>query len=65
RFDKNRHEFIVRRGMLRTLLASYLGGSAAGLGFTYSAHGKPRLEEAKNPGTLTFNLSHSDGVILC
>jgi len=65
RFEKNRHEFIVSRGMLRTLLASYLGGSAAGLRFTYSAHGKPRLEEARNPGTLTFNLSHSDGVIVC
>jgi len=65
RFDKNRHEFIVSRGMLRTLLASYLGGSAAGLRFTYSAYGKPRLEEAKNPGILTFNLSHSDGVIVC
>ncbi len=65
RFEKNRHEFVVGRGMLRTLLASYLDTSAAKLRFTYSEHGKPRLHDAEKNGTLTFNLSHSDGVILC
>jgi 4'-phosphopantetheinyl transferase len=65
RFEKDRHEFVVSRGMLRTLLASYLGGSATQLRFTYSEHGKPRLDDAEKADHLTFNLSHSDGVILC
>jgi 4'-phosphopantetheinyl transferase len=62
RFERNRNEFIFSRGMLRTLLGSYLGNSPADLRFAYSPHGKPSLLD-NNP--LNFNLSHTEGMMVC
>jgi 4'-phosphopantetheinyl transferase len=42
------------RGLLRQLLARYLGTRPAELAFTYNAHGKPAVA-----GMLHFNTSHS------
>lgn len=61
-FPADRRNFLFCRGMLRILLASYLGASPADLLFTYSAHGKPSL--ATSSGNLEFNLSHSNGHVL-
>jgi len=54
--------FTLCRGLLRTLLADYLGAAPAALEFHYGDAGKPALAEAQNPQRLTFNLSHSGGV---
>jgi len=62
RFVDDRRNFLFGRGMLRTLLASYLGASPAELLFAYSAHGKPGL--ATSSGGFEFNLSHSNGTLL-
>lgn len=61
-FEDDRRNFLFCRGMLRILLASYLGASPAELLFTYSAHGKPSL--APSSGSVEFNLSHSNGSLL-
>lgn len=61
-FDKDRHNFLFCRSMLRMVLASYLGALPAELVFVYSAHGKPSL--AKPNVCLDFNLSHSNGDVL-
>ena len=61
-FDKDRHNFLFCRSMLRMVLASYLGVLPAELVFAYSAHGKPSL--AKPNVCLDFNLSHSNGDVL-
>jgi 4'-phosphopantetheinyl transferase len=52
-FAEHRHDFVVFHGLLRTILARYLGADPAALRFAVSATGKPAL-----PG-LSFNLSHS------
>jgi 4'-phosphopantetheinyl transferase len=62
RFEDDRRNFLFGRGMLRILLASYLGASPAELLFAYSAHGKPGL--ATSSDGLEFNLSHSNGTLL-
>jgi 4'-phosphopantetheinyl transferase len=61
-FEKHRHDFIVSRGSLRVILASYLSVNPASLEFSYSAHGKPSLAV---PGSyLAFNASHTEGIAL-
>ncbi len=62
RFETSRDDFIFCRGMLRILLASYLGAPPAELCLAYSAHGKPSLVTPS--GDLEFNLSHSHGIVL-
>lgn len=60
--DKNR--FIVGRGLLRTILGSYLGINGSQLQFCYGEHGKPILTETSVVNPLSFNLSHSHELVL-
>lgn len=48
-------DFIVGRGRLRQILASYLHVNPAAIDLTYGKHGKPAL----TGNALQFNLSHS------
>jgi 4'-phosphopantetheinyl transferase len=63
RFDRHREWFIVRRAVLRKLVAHYLGETPARIAFGYGPNGKPYVLK---PGTarLHFNLSHSNAVAL-
>ena len=63
-FDKDRHHFIVARGVLRTLLSRYLQVQPAQLQFAYNEHGKPSLDNLMLGKTLHFNLSHSHNLAL-
>jgi 4'-phosphopantetheinyl transferase len=57
-FGVDRDRFIVARGLLRTLLATYLGVQPSAVEFSYNEFGKPCLA-AKGNRELCFNLSHS------
>jgi 4'-phosphopantetheinyl transferase len=60
---RTRLEFAVGRGLLRTLLASYLDVEPARLGFAVGPAGKPELREPA--GTqLHFNVTHSHGLVM-
>ena len=62
RLERDRRRFVLRRGLLRTLLAGRLGLDLdpAALRFARNAFGKPALD-----GTdLRFSASHSHGVAL-
>jgi 4'-phosphopantetheinyl transferase len=56
-FERDRRRFIVGRGLLRQILASYLDFAPGALRFAYGPHGKPAL--ADNGASIQFNLSHS------
>jgi 4'-phosphopantetheinyl transferase len=56
--------YIVGRGILRALLARYLGRPAGDVRFSFNAHGKPALAPSGGTGDLRFNLSHSHGMAL-
>lgn len=60
-FEIDRRRFIVARGLLRAILARYVGIPSSQLSFMYGPHGKPRLAEKTGGEWLQFNLSHSDG----
>lgn len=64
RFSKEfRSEAILTRALLRTSLSRYKDIDPAAWEFATGEHGKPHIA---SPSTaLTFNLSHSDGWIVC
>jgi 4'-phosphopantetheinyl transferase len=64
RFERDRNRFIARRGLLRMILVRYLGLDSESLRFCYGPNGKPSLEPECNPGELSFNMSHSDGLAI-
>ena len=61
-FQKDRERFVAGRGLVRTVLARYLGVDGATLQFTVGPHGKPAL--AFPNASLCFNLSHSGDLLL-
>ncbi len=63
RFDKHRRQYVVSRGLLRHLLAGYLGRRPAALTFVYGPKGKPDLAEPEDQ-ELQFNVAHSGERVL-
>jgi len=63
-FQKDRDCFIASRGLLRTMLGSYLLMQPDELRFCYGPFGKPALEEKTRGKMLCFNVSHSHGLAL-
>jgi 4'-phosphopantetheinyl transferase len=59
-FDRDRHRYVVGRGMLRTLIGRYLGRDPRELRFSYGKERKPSLVG----GGLQFNLAHSEDRVL-
>ena len=64
RFEGDRQDFAFARGMLRTLLATYLQTDPRAVRFQYSEHGKPALAASHRRPELQFNLSHTQGRVL-
>ena len=48
-FERDRRRFVVGRGALRNILASYVGGQTGEIRFAYGEHGKPMLAESTPP----------------
>lgn len=63
-FERDKKRFIAARGILRHILAGYLGKSPCDLKFEYSAKAKPALATTSESKDLSFNLSHSNGFAL-
>jgi 4'-phosphopantetheinyl transferase len=62
---RTRREFLLARGLARTVLASYTGAAPTALRFQADAFGKPVLVEPLADPCLQFNISHSHGVVVC
>ena len=58
RFDNDRQNFVLRRGLLRQLLGETFGIDAALIRFTTTPVGKPFIAFPENTG-IYFNLAHS------
>ena len=61
----DRSRYIAAHGILRQLLGQYQSVAPAGLAFEKNAFGKPELAPRAAQPPLTFNLAHSDDVIVC
>lgn len=62
RFQPLRNAFVICHGLLRHLLARYMGVDPASIQFRYQLRGKPVLI---NQIGLSFNLSHTNGMMVC
>jgi 4'-phosphopantetheinyl transferase len=60
RFEKHRRRFVVGRGQLRHILATYLECTAREIAFRYGHAGKPQSIMQPAQWRLSFNLSHSE-----
>ncbi len=66
RFRSNnaRRQFIVGRGVLRTILGFYLNAEPNLIEFYYGAHGKPYVEQGYGRDAFQFSLAHSHELVL-
>jgi 4'-phosphopantetheinyl transferase len=62
RFPHHRESYIIRHGILRTLLGRYLGIKPETVEFRYGEFKKPEVANTKD--TIHFNDSHSGGLVL-
>jgi 4'-phosphopantetheinyl transferase len=65
RLDEWRHEFLVTRALVRTVLSQYTGVPPDRWRFTVNRHGRPEISEPHGVPPLRFNLSHTKGLIAC
>jgi 4'-phosphopantetheinyl transferase len=63
-FPRDRQRFVASRGLLRTILATYLAIEPTGVSLSYSKKEKPFLGPAHEGSAVTFNVSHSGGIAL-
>ena len=63
--ESAREEILIGRGVLRNILAAYLGRSPEEIQFQYGRHGKPSLAPVSNHLDIQFNISHSADWMLC
>lgn len=61
-FEKHRQRYLAGRGILRHVLAGYLGLEPREVRFVTGPHGKPALDDTST--ALHFNLSHSGDLML-
>ena len=64
-FEKHRHQYLLTRAVIRSLLSRYLSRPPAEWAFETNRYGRPHLLPALNETALRFNLSHSEGIIVC
>jgi 4'-phosphopantetheinyl transferase len=64
-FEKDRRRFVVGRGALRRILASYVGGRPDEIRFAYGEHGKPMLANSSEVEGIQFNASGSGDLAVC
>ncbi len=64
RVAPKRHEHLVARALLRTALSRYAPVDPREWAFARNLHGKPSIVRPAGTG-LEFNLSHTDGLIVC
>jgi 4'-phosphopantetheinyl transferase len=63
--DKDRHQFIVARGLLRTVLSRYADVPPTSWTFLCNRYGKPEISCPEHHTSIRFNLSHTHGVVAC
>lgn len=64
-FAKGRHEYLVTRALVRTALSHYASVDPWVWRFERNAYGKPAITHPQGILSLSFNLSNTNGLIVC
>lgn len=64
-FEKDRHQFLVSRALVRTMLSRYTFTMPADIRFLTNEYGRPEVIADGEVSPVRFNLSHTDGLIVC
>jgi 4'-phosphopantetheinyl transferase len=64
-FDKDRLIFLATRALVRTVLSHYVSQPPHAWCFEAESKGKPRLATMPACGPLHFNLSNTNGLVIC
>ena len=64
-FEKNRHEYLITRALVRTALSRYADVPPAAWVFEAGEHGKPHVAWPEVSPRLSFNLSNTTGMVAC
>ncbi len=66
RFEKHQHQYLITRALIRGLLSQYQANiRPEAWEFEKNQWGKPSLINEQNPDNWVFNLSHTEGMIVC
>ncbi len=65
RFAKDRHSFLVSRALVRTSLSCFHDIPPRDWQFSRNSYGKPEIISGSSGPRLRFNLSHTQGLIIC
>ncbi len=65
RFEKGRHEYLITRALVRTVLSRYVTIDPSLWRFDKNKYGKPAIASPKVVLPLSFNLSNTTGLIVC
>jgi 4'-phosphopantetheinyl transferase len=65
RFAKGRHEYLVTRALVRTVLSHYVAVDPRTWQFEKNTYGKPAIAYPHDILPLSFNLSNTNGLVVC
>jgi 4'-phosphopantetheinyl transferase len=64
-FERHRHQYLVTRALIRNCLSNYHEVTPAEWCFDENAYGKPSLATIHGDLPIRFNISHTDGLVMC
>jgi len=64
-FERHRHQYLVTRALIRSCLSHYYEVAPADWCFDENAYGKPSLGGIHGDLPIHFNISHTDGLVMC
>ena len=64
-FEKGRREYLMTRALARVTLSRYVRIDPRSWRFQPNSYGRPEIVFPRNIPPLRFNLSHTDGLIVC
>jgi 4'-phosphopantetheinyl transferase len=64
-FEKHRHQYLVTRALIRSSLSRFYEVEPAEWCFDLNAYGKPSVASSHGFLPVRFNISHTDGLVMC
>ncbi len=64
-YARHRHQFLITRALIRTSLSAYYQVDPSEWQFGKNGFGKPEISHPDKTLPVRFNISHTDGLIMC